>query len=83
VLCPGVVTTEIHLIQGSDPSRFPAAIVSSPDAIVDASLAGLKLGEVICVPALEDMSLLANIQEDERKFFELSRTGAVAARYKQ
>lgn len=82
-LCPGVVTTEFHLIQGSDPSRFPPAIVSSPEAIVDASLAGLKLGEVICVPAMEDMSLLMNIQESERKFFELSRTGVVAARYKQ
>jgi len=82
-LCPGVVPTEFHAIQGSDTSRFPAAIVMSPEEVVEASLAGLKLGEVICVPALEDMSLLTNIQESEKNFFELSRTGNLAARYKK
>jgi len=81
-LCPGVVPTEFHSIQGSDTSRFPAAIMMSPEEVVEASLAGLKLGEVICVPALDDMSLLTNIQESEKKFFELSRTGTLATRYK-
>ena len=80
-LCPGVVQTEFHQRVGIDPARYPAAIVMNPEQIVDASLAGLKLGEVICVPALEDVSLLTQIQESERKFFELSRTGSVAKRY--
>jgi hypothetical protein len=31
--------------------------------------------------ALEDVNLLTQIQEGERKFFELSRTGSVAKRY--
>jgi len=81
-LCPGVVRTEFHTIQGADPSRFPAAIVMPSEEVVEASLAGLKLGEVICIPALEDVSLLTNIQESEKNFFELSRTGKLAARYK-
>jgi len=81
-LCPGVVATEFHTIQGADPNRFPAAIVMSPENVVEASLAGLKLGEVVCVPALEDASLLTNIQENERKFFELTRTGNLAERYR-
>jgi len=81
-LCPGVVATEFHTIQGVDPNRFPAAIVMSPEEVVEASLMGLKLGEVVCVPALEDQNLLTNVQESERKFFELSRTGQLAARYK-
>ena len=81
-LCPGVVATEFHSRVGTDTSRFPAAIVMQPDQLVDASLAGLKLGEVICVPALEDVSLLAQIQESQKKFFESSRTGSVATRYK-
>lgn len=81
-LCPGIVATEFHKVQGSDPSRFPSGIVMSPEEVVQASLAGLRLGEVICVPAMEDQSLLTNIQENERKFFELSRTGKMAARYK-
>lgn len=80
-LCPGVVATEFHTHVGTDTSRFPAAIVMKPEELVAASLAGLKLGEVICVPTLEDVSLLAQIQEDERKFFEQSRTANVAQRY--
>jgi short-subunit dehydrogenase len=80
-LCPGVVATEFHERVGIDPNRYPAAIVMKPEQLVAASLAGLKLGEVICVPALEDVSLLMQIQEGERKFFELSRTGSVAKRY--
>jgi len=81
-LCPGLVETEFHSHVGADSSRFPAGMVMKPEDLVEASLAGLKLGEVICVPALEDVNLLVQIQESERKFFELSRTGSVAARYR-
>lgn len=81
-LCPGVIATEFHTLVGADTSRFPAAIVMQPEDLVSASLAGLKLGEVICIPALEDVSLLAQLQEDQKKFFETSRTGNVAVRYK-
>jgi len=81
-LCPGVTRTEFHTVQGIDPNRYPAAIVMSPEDVVSASLAGLKLGEVICVPALEDVNLLTKIHEDERKFSETSRTGSVAQRYR-
>jgi uncharacterized protein len=82
-LCPGVVETEFHERVGIAPNRYPAAIVMKPEDVVQASLAGLKLGEVICVPALEDTGLLTQIQEDEKRFFELSRSGNLAARYRQ
>ena len=82
-LCPGVVQTEFHEQVGIDPSRYPAAIVMRPEDVVQASLVGLQLGEVICVPALDDPALLAQIQESEKRFFELSRTGNLASRYKQ
>ena len=81
-LCPGLVETEFHAHVGSDSSRFPAAIVMKPEDVVTASLAGLKLGEAICVPALEDLNLLMQVQESERKFFELSRMGNLAQRFK-
>lgn len=80
-LCPGLVETEFHSHVGSDSSRFPAAIVMKPEVLVSASLAGLKLGEAICIPALEDLHLLEQIHESEKKFFESSRTGTVAKRY--
>lgn len=82
VLCPGVVETEFHERVGIDPNRYPAAIVMKPEDLVSASLAALRLGEVICVPALEDTSLITQIQDSERKFFESSRTGNVASRYR-
>jgi short-subunit dehydrogenase len=81
-LCPGVVQTEFHEQVGIDPSRYPVAIVMKPEDVVQASLTGLQLGEVICVPAMEDPSLLTQIQEDEKRFFELTRSGKVAERYR-
>jgi len=81
-LCPGLVSTEFHTIQGTDSSRFPPEIVMTAEDVVEASLAGLKLGEVVCIPALNDVSLLKNVQESERNLFELSRTGKLAERYR-
>ena len=81
-LCPGLVETEFHERVGADPSRFPSAMVMKPEDVVQASLTGLKLGEVICVPALEDPDLLTQIQESQKRFFELSRSGSLATRYR-
>lgn len=82
VLCPGVVATEFHEQVGIDPNRYPAAIVMKPEDVVQASLAGLKLGEVICVPALEEPELLRQIQEGESQFFERTKSGSLAQRYR-
>jgi short-subunit dehydrogenase len=81
-LCPGVVATEFHEQVGIDPNRYPAAIVMKPEEVVQASLIGLKLGEAICVPALEDPDLLTQIQESQKRFFELTRSGSLAGRYR-
>jgi short-subunit dehydrogenase len=81
-LCPAVVRTEFHLRMGIDPSRFPPEIIEKAEDVVEASLAGLRLGEVICMPGLEDASLLARLLDDQREFFERSGAGALASRYK-
>jgi short-subunit dehydrogenase len=80
-LCPGVVQTEFHERVGIDPGRYPAAIVMAPEDVVQASLMGLRTGEVICMPVLEDPGLLTQIQEAEGRLFELTRTGKLAGRY--
>jgi len=80
-LCPGVVRSEFHERVGMDPNRFPPQIIMRAEDLVQASLAGLKSGEVICIPALEDTDLLKQLQEDERRLFETSATGKVATRY--
>ena len=80
-LCPGVVMTEFHERVGIPSSSYPSNIVMQAEAVVQASLAGLRLGEVVCVPALQDASLLQHIFDDQREMFTSSRTGALASRY--
>jgi short-subunit dehydrogenase len=81
-LCPGLVATEFHEQVGIGPGAFPASIVMSPEDVVQASLAGLALGEVVCVPGLEDTELLAQVDEAKKKLFGESRSGTLAGRYK-
>jgi len=80
-LCPGLVETEFHERVGIDRNRYPAAIVMKPEDVVQASLTGLKLGEVICVPVLEEPDLLKQVQESQKRFFEHTRSGSLATRY--
>ena len=80
-LCPGVVRTEFHQRMGMDPARLLVGMVTTPEDIVEASLAGLRLGDVICVPALDDPGLLAQLRESERQVLDHSSSGALAARY--
>lgn len=80
-LCPGLVRTEFHQRMGMDPGQFPAAMVMEPQALVEASLAALRLGEVICLPALDDPHVLAQLGEQERTVFMQSISGTPARRY--
>ncbi|HEY6066141.1 MAG TPA: SDR family oxidoreductase [Thermoanaerobaculia bacterium] len=79
-LCPGIVRTEFHVVQGMDPSRFPPDMVMKPADVVEASLEGLRRGEVICIPALDDPGLLDAVHEAERRLFEGTTSGTAAGR---
>jgi len=80
-LCPGVVKTEFHERMGMDSSRIPASMVMKPEEVVEASLAGVRNGEVVCIPALEDLSLLDRVHQSEFNLWERSGGGALAERY--
>jgi len=80
-LCPGVVRTEFHERMGMDLSRIPAAMMMKPDDVVEASLAGLKLGEVICIPALAEPALLDEVHQSQFNLWEQSGGGSPADRY--
>jgi uncharacterized protein len=67
VCLPGRVDTEFHSLQGFDTSKLPPMM--SPDDIVSGALAGLALGEVICVPALADAALLDRLAEAQLAVF--------------
>jgi uncharacterized protein len=49
-LCPGFTRTEFQERAGIDVSGLPSFAWMVPEAVVDASLAGLARGEVVCVP---------------------------------
>jgi short-subunit dehydrogenase len=80
-LCPGIVRTEFHQRMVMDPAQLPAAMVMNPEEIVQASLRGLQLGEVICIPALEDRGLLDEVNDSIRRLLERSNGGKLAKRY--
>jgi hypothetical protein len=81
-LCPAIVRTEFHEQMGRDPSEFPPDKVMAPEAVVDASLACLALGDVLCIPTLDDPEYAARLAQSERELFQNSDRGAVAARYR-
>jgi short-subunit dehydrogenase len=56
-LCPGFTRTEFQQRAGVDVSHVPSLAWMSPEAVVEASLAGLRRGDVICVPGLANRLL--------------------------
>lgn len=55
VCLPGVVATEFHTVQGMDMSTRPRM---TAEDLVAGSLAAWTRGETICIPALDDPSLM-------------------------
>jgi len=72
VVCPGYTATEFHAAQGLEPVAEGAqdlvtvsARAMAAEAVVVASLAALRTGEVVCVPGLNDPSALERLVEAE------------------
>jgi hypothetical protein len=56
-LCPGFTRTEFQQRAGINVSQVPAVAWMTPEAVVDASLAALQRGELICIPGLSNRLL--------------------------
>lgn len=78
VVCPGIVATEFHTVQGMDLSAVPRM---TADDVVAGSLRGLELGEVVCAPGLEDYSLLTNVFHADLAAF-AAQSPQLAERYR-
>jgi len=78
VLCPGLVATEFHSVQGMDLSAVPRMSASD---VVTASLRGLELGEVVCAPGVENQDVLAAAFTANFAAF-TSQTTELATRYR-
>lgn len=81
VCCPGLVDTEFHELVGRDISQTPFPVMA-PDEVVTAALAGLRLGEVVCVPGLPDPSLAEQMVQAQQDLFLTSVRSELADRYR-
>ena len=82
VLCPGVVRTEFHDLDGKPGAVRPNVPVLEPEDVVQASLAALKLGDVVCVPALPDRALVDAERDSRHAIFKGGLSATIAPRYR-
>ncbi len=78
VVCPGMVRTEFHTRQDMDMSARPRL---EPEQVVQASLAGLERGEVVCIPAMEDVELLQRHDQADVELLGAGMAAVLATRY--
>jgi short-subunit dehydrogenase len=78
IVCPGVVKTEFHTRQNMDMSGRPRL---EPEEVVKASMIGLELGEVVCIPTLEETDRLQNHDKAEGEVLAGGMGPRLAQRY--
>ena len=78
--CPGLIDTEFHALAGRDLSGTPFPVLR-PDEVAAAALAGLRLGETVCVPGLPDPCLLDTVSEAQAALFTTAVSSRLASRY--
>jgi hypothetical protein len=78
VCCPGAVVTEFHDVAGVP--RPPEAM--SPEEVVIASLRALDVGEVVCVPGLEDPTVVDRYHQAQREMLRQGNRVELAERYR-
>ncbi|NYE93924.1 hypothetical protein FHU41_000145 [Psychromicrobium silvestre] len=77
VVCPGVVATEFHTVQGMDLSSIPRMSASE---VVTGAMRGLELGEVVCAPGVDDYGVLQAVFDADLVAFG-SQSHELATRY--
>ena len=78
VVCPGVVATEFHTVQGMDLSAVPRM---TADEVVTGSLRGLELGEVVTAPGVQADHLLQAVFDADLAAFG-AQSPELATRYR-
>ena len=79
IVCPGIVRTEFHSRQGLDMSGRPRL---DPADIVEASIRGLALGELVCLPSVDDVGAFESRDDAEARILGEGMQAHLAARYR-
>lgn len=82
LVLPSTTATEIWDVTGIPLNTLDPAIVMSAEDCVDASLAGLDMGETVTIPSLEDAGLWKAFEDLSARMFAEARTRRPASRYK-
>jgi uncharacterized protein len=80
--CPGLVDTDFHALAGRDLAGIPFPVMR-PDEVVSAALAGLHLGEVICVPSLNDPAMIDTVSQAQQALLMTAVSSPLADRYQE
>jgi uncharacterized protein len=80
--CPGLVDTEFHALAGRDLSAVPFPVLR-PGEVVTAALTGLGLGEVVCVPGLNDPSMTDTVSQAQQALLLTAVSSPLADRYRR
>lgn len=80
-VCPGITITDIWARSGIDLENLPAEQAMPVGAMVDAALAGFDFGEVVTLPALDDLALYQDYEAARRAMGPHLSRSRPAARY--
>ncbi|MFF2522995.1 SDR family NAD(P)-dependent oxidoreductase [Streptomyces liangshanensis] len=83
VVVPGAMSTGFWDGSGVELSDFPAANVMTPEAAVDAALAGLDAGEDVTIPSLADVSAWNTYEEARDALAPILSRDVPAERYRR
>lgn len=81
VCLPGMVETEFHGVRHGD-APLPPTIMTAAD-VAQAIVAGLELGEIICVPGLEDIHFFEQLRDTQQATLFGGNSGQLATRYRR
>jgi uncharacterized protein len=79
--CPGLIDTEFHALAGRDLAAAPFPVMR-PDEVVTAALAGLRLGEVICIPGLGHPAMIDAVSQAQQELLVTAVSSPLASRYR-
>src|SRR5438093_199296 len=79
---PGATATELWATAGLPYQNLPAAIVMSPEDMVDAALVGLDQGEIVTLPSLHDGDQWTRFEAARRAIAKQFGNSTPASRYR-